>query len=315
MSGRRFDAEKLDQGSLKKLSELARLARGDILKMTTLAASGHPGGSMSSIYFYLVLYSYANVDPQSPSDPDRDRIVISHGHTSPGVYTALGRIGFFPIEAAIATFRKAGSPFEGHVEKGVPGIEWNTGNLGQGLSAGCGFALGSNILKKGFHVFVTMGCGEQQKGQISEARRFAIKYGLASPSGVLTYNLRQISGVTPEIMPQNISKNFESDGWHIIEVDGHQFQDVYGAFRKATLSNHPTMILAHTTMGKGVSFMEGKEEFHGRALNLEEYKKAIQELGVEDDLDRYRQIREKGTLPFSGRTYPKEAPSIQIGNP
>lgn len=315
MSKRRFDAEKLDQGSLKKLSELARLARGDILKMTTLAASGHPGGSMSSIDFYLVLYSYANVDPQSPSDPDRDRIVISHGHTSPGVYTALGRIGFFPIESAIATFRKAGSPFEGHVEKGVPGIEWNTGNLGQGLSAGCGFALGSNILKKGFHVFVTMGCGEQQKGQISEARRFAIKYGLDHLTVIIDYNLRQISGVTPEIMPQNISKNFESDGWHIIEVDGHQFQDVYGAFRKATLSNHPTMILAHTTMGKGVSFMEGKEEFHGRALNLEEYKKAIQELGVEDDLDRYRQIREKGTLPFSGRTYPKEAPSIQIGNP
>src|SRR4030043_839916 len=222
--------------------------------MTTLAASGHPGGSMSSIDFYLVLYSYANVDPQSPSDPDRDRIVISHGHPSPGVYTALGRIGFFPIESAIATFRKAGSPFEGHVEKGVPGIEWNTGNLGQGLSAGCGFALGAKVLKRDLHVFVAMGCGEQQKGQISEVR-------------------------------------------------------------EAVLSGHPTVIMAHTIMGKGVSFMEGKEEFHGRALNLEEYKKAIQELGVEDDLDRYRQIREKGTLPFSGRTYPKEAPSIQIGNP
>ena len=315
MNEKRFHAEKLDQGSLKKLAELAKLARGDILKMTTLAASGHPGGSMSSIDFYLVLYSYANVHPQSSSDPDRDRIVISHGHTSPGVYAALGHIGFFPIEAAIATFRKAGSPFEGHVEKGVPGVEWNTGNLGQGLSAGCGFALGSKILKKGFHVFVTMGCGEQQKGQISEARRFAIKYGLDNLTVIIDYNLRQISGVTPEIMPQNISKNFESDGWHVIEVDGHQFQDVYGAFRKATLSNHPTMILAHTTMGKGISFMEGKEEFHGRALNLEEYKKAIQELGVEDNLDRYRQIREEETLPFLGRIYPKEAPSIQIGNP
>src|SRR5271157_5643298 len=137
MHGRRFDAEKLDKESLEKLSELARLARGDILKMTTLAGSGHPGGSMSSIDFYLVLYSYANVDPRSPSDPNRDRIVISHGHTSPGVYVALGRVGFFPIEAAIATFRKAGSPFEGHVEKGIPVVEWNTGNLGQGLSAGC----------------------------------------------------------------------------------------------------------------------------------------------------------------------------------
>ncbi len=315
MSGKRFDAEKLDEGSLKRLSELARLARGDILKMTTLARSGHPGGSMSSIDFYLVLYSYANVHPQSPSDPNRDRIVISHGHTSPGVYAALGRIGFFPIEAAIINFRKAGSPFEGHVEKGVPGVEWNTGNLGQGLSAGCGFALGSKILKNGFHVFVAMGCGEQQKGQISEARRFAIKYGLDNLTVIIDYNCRQISGVTQEIMPQNISKNFESDGWRVMEVDGHQFQKIYTAFREATLSKHPTAIIAHTIMGNGVSFMEGKEEFHGRALTLEEYKKAVQELGVEDDLERYQKIREWGTLSFAGRKYLVKTPSIQIGSP
>ena len=315
MSGRRFDAEKLDKESLERLSKLSRLARGDILKMTTLAGSGHPGGSMSSVDFYLVLYSYANVHPQSPADPNRDRIVISHGHTSPGVYAALGRLGFFPIEAAIATFRKAGSPFEGHVEKGIPGVEWNTGNLGQGLSAGCGLALGSRILKKGFHVFVAMGCGEQQKGQISEARRFAIKYGLDNLTAIIDFNCRQISGVTQEIMPQDIVRNFESDGWRVKEVNGHQFQEIYTAFREATFSKHPTLILAHTTMGKGVSFMEGKEEFHGRALTLEEYKKAIQELGVEDDLDRYRQIREKENLPFHGRKYPIEAFLAQTGNP
>ena len=315
MSGRRFDAEKLDKESLERLSKLSRLARGDILKMTTLAGSGHPGGSMSSVDFYLVLYSYANVYPQSPADPNRDRIVISHGHTSPGVYAALGRLGFFPIEEAIATFRKAGSPFEGHVEKGIPGVEWNTGNLGQGLSAGCGLALGSRILKKGFHVFVAMGCGEQQKGQISEARRFAIKYGLDNLTAIIDFNCRQISGVTQEIMPQDIVRNFESDGWRVKEVNGHQFQEIYTAFREATFSKHPTLILAHTTMGKGVSFMEGKEEFHGRALTLEEYKKAIQELGVEDDLDRYRQIREKENLPFTARKYPIEAFLAQTGNP
>ncbi len=315
MSKKRFGAKKLDEESLKRLSELARLARGDILKMTTLAGSGHPGGSMSSIDFYLVLYSYANIHPQSSSDPNRDRIVISHGHTSPGVYAALGRIGFFPIEAAIAAFRKTGSPFEGHVEKSIPGVEWNTGNLGQGLSAGCGFALGSKISKKGFHVFVTMGCGEQQKGQISEARRFAMKYGLDNLTVIIDFNCRQISGVTQEIMPQNISENFKSDGWQVMEIDGHQFQEIYASLRKATLSKHPTVIIANTTMGKGVSFMEGKEEFHGRALTLEEYKKAIQELGVEDDLYRYRQIREKGPFPFDGRKYPLEVPSISTGNP
>jgi len=315
MQGKRFDVERLDQQSLEKLSELARLARGDILKMTTLAGSGHPGGSMSSIDFYLVLYSYANVDPRSPSDPTRDRIVISHGHTSPGVYAALGRVGFFPIEAAIATFRKAGSPFEGHVEKGIPGVEWNTGNLGQGLSAGCGFALGAKILKKEFHVFVAMGCGEQQKGQISEARRFAVKYGLDNLTAVIDFNCRQISGVTQEIMPQDVMRNFESDGWRVIEADGHQFQEIYTAIRQAALSKHPTLILAHTTMGKGVSFMEGKEDFHGRALTFEECKRAIQELGVEDDLDRYRRIQDWGTPSFTGRKYLVPSPSIEIGSP
>jgi transketolase len=315
MSGKRFDAERLDEAALTRLTDLARLARGDILKMTTLAGSGHPGGSMSSIDFYLILYSCANIHPQSPSDPNRDRIVVSHGHTSPGVYAALGRIGFFPIETVIVNFRKAGSAFEGHVEKGVPGVEWNTGNLGQGLSAGCGLALGAKILKRDFHVFVTMGCGEQQKGQISEARRFAIKYSLDNLTVIIDYNRRQISGITQEIMPQNIAKNFESDGWGVIEVDGHQFQKIYTGLRETILSKHPTAILAHTTMGKGVSFMEGKEEFHGRALTLEEYKRAVQELRVEDDLDRYRQIRETETHPFTGRKYPIEIPSLQTGSP
>jgi len=315
MSGKRFQAERLDEAALARLTELGRLARGDILKMTTLAGSGHPGGSMSSIDFYLVLYSYANVDPRSPSVPDRDRIIISHGHTSPGVYAALGRIGFCPIEAAVATFRKAGSPFEGHVEKGIPGIEWNTGNLGQGLSAGCGFALGAKVLKKDLHVFVAMGCGEQQKGQISEARRFAVKYGLENLTVIVDYNCRQISGVTQEIMPQNIARNFQSDGWRVIELDGHHFQEIYAGVREAVLSGHPTVIMAHTIMGKGISFMEGKEEFHGRALNLDEYKKAIQELKVEDDLDRYRQIRETGTNPYIGRKYPTEIPSVKTGSP
>lgn len=314
MLPKRFIAEKLDQNSLERLKKLSIIARGDIIKMTTLAGSGHPGGSMSSIDFYLVLYSFANIDPKNPSDPDRDRIIISHGHTSPGVYAALGRLGFFSIDEAITNFRKAGSPFEGHVEKSVPGVEWNTGNLGQGLSAGCGFALGAKILKKNFHVFVAMGCGEQQKGQISEARRFAIKYNLENLTVIIDYNDRQISGITHEVMPQNIVKNFESDGWYVMEIDGHDFKEIYSSIRKAILMKHPTAILAHTVMGKGVSFMEGKEEYHGRALNLEEYKSAIKELGLDDDLDYYRQAREKNSLQFYRRkltiSYPEIIPGI-----
>ena len=132
---------------------------------------------------------------------------------------------------------------------------------------------------------------------------------------IVDFNCRQISGVTQEIMPQDISKNFESDGWRVMEVEGHSFQEIYTAFREATFSRYPTVIIAHTTMGKGVSFMERKEEFHGKALTLQEYKEAIRELGVEDDLDRYRQTREKGTLPYTGRKFPMELPSIQTGNP
>jgi transketolase len=263
---------------LQKLTELSKLARGDILKMTTLAGSGHPGGSMSSIDFYLVLYAYANVHPQSSSDPNRDRIVISHGHTSPGVYAALGRTGFFPFEAAIVNFRKAGSAFEGHVERGVPGVEWNTGNLGQGLSAGCGLALGSKVLKRGFHVFAAMGCGEQQKGQITEARRFAVKYDLHDLTVMIDFNCRQISGVTQEIMPQNIVENYKSDGWRVIEVNGHDFQEIYRGLREATLFNirHDPGPYCH---GQSVSFWRERKR-PWKSLNLEEYKKAIQELGL-----------------------------------
>jgi len=292
MRRNRFTEPQMDEKDLQYLKQLAHKCRGDILKMTTLAGSGHPGGSMSSIEMYLTLYYFANVDPQNPKNPDRDRIIISHGHTSPGVYSALGNLGFFNIEEAIAYFRLAGSIFEGHVERYVPGVEWSTGNLGQGLSAGCGMALSAKLLKKDFHVFVVMGDGEQQKGQISEARRFAKKYNLSNLTVLIDYNKLQLSGPLSEIMSQNIKENYLSDGWEVIEVDGHDLQALYKAIRQAVYDEKPTAILAHTVMGKGVSFMENKFEFHGRALKPDEYKKAIEELGIEDDLEKYKAMRE-----------------------
>jgi len=164
----KFLTYNLTKNDIAMLEKLGKLCRGDILKMTTLAGSGHPGGSMSSLDIYLVLYSFANLTPNNYEELERDRVIISHGHTSPGVYSALGRLNFFSIDDAIAFFRKAGSIFEGHVERDVPGIDWTTGNLGQGLSAGIGFALGSKILNLDSHVFVVMGDGEQQKGQLSK---------------------------------------------------------------------------------------------------------------------------------------------------
>ncbi|MEM2841691.1 MAG: transketolase, partial [Thermoproteota archaeon] len=283
---------------LEQLEKLSRVARGDILKMTTLAASGHPGGSMSSIDIYLALFSYANIRPDDPCWPERDRVVISHGHTSPGVYSALGRLGFFNVDDAIATFRLAGSRFEGHVERCVPGVEWSTGNLGQGLSAGCGFAVAGRVRGKDYHVFVAMSDAEQAKGQVAEARRFVNKYGFSNITVIIDYNERQISGKTFEVMPVNIKEGYASDGWRVLDTDGHDIKDLRRALDEAVVDGAPTAIVAKTVMGKGVSFMEGKEEYHGRALKIEEYKKAILELGLEDDLDRYRKLREKFSSEF-----------------
>jgi transketolase len=276
---------------LKEIQKQADQARGAILKMTTLAGSGHPGGSMSTIDFLLMLLHMANINPEKPKWEKRDRIIISHGHVSPAAYSALGLMGFFDLDDAISQFRLAGSKFEGHVEPAVPGIEWASGNLGQGLSAGCGFALGCKLKNIHNHTFVLMGDGEQQKGQISEARRFAAKYRLKNITAFVDYNNLQISGKTEKIMPQNILENYISDGWGVIEIDGHDLVEIRDAIVDAVCHDKPTLILAHTTMGKGVSFMENKEKYHGSAISEEQLNAALKELRLENDLDKYKKLR------------------------
>jgi len=299
-----FEKEKLDKGKIAKLKEMGRLARGDILKMTTLAKSGHPGGSMSSIDIYLVLYFCANIEPANPYYPERDRIVVSHGHTSPGVYAALAQRGFFDRDRVIAEFRKAGTIFEGHTERGVPGVEWDSGNLGQGLSAGCGFALAARLHNGNYQVFVAMGDGEQSKGQISEARRLAKKFQLNNITVIIDCNRLQLSGSLEKIMPQNIKANYLADGWDVLEIDGHNYQEIYQALREAVNNkNSPVAIMAQTSMGKGVSFMEDKFEFHGMPLSLDQCKTALPELGFNDNLDEYfRQMEEKRKRNSGERT-------------
>ncbi len=299
---RGFRATTLSEKEIRRLEELAKLIRGDILKMTTLAKSGHPGGPMSSLELFLVTMSYANINPEDPDMEGRDYIVVSHGHTSAGVYATLGRLGFFNIDDAIAYFRQAGSPFEGHIERDVPGIEWTTGNLGQGLSAGCGFALASKLKGYDNHVFVIMGDAEQAKGQVAEARRFAKKFNLNNITVLIDYNRRQISGKTFEIMPVNIRENYESDGWKVIEVDGHNVREIYEAIVECQRHEEsPCMVLAHTVMGKGVSFMEGKEVYHGKPLSEEQLEKALSELGLENDLEKYKKLRETRKFPVFNR--------------
>ncbi len=287
-----FDAEKLTEKQIQDLRELSRLAKGDIITMTRLAGTGHPGGSMSSLDLYLTVFSQANLEGE-----DRDQIVISHGHTSPGAYASLARLGHMPVEEVVAFFRKAGSPFEGHVVKGIPFINWSTGNLGQGLSAGIGFAIASKMRGGSSHVYVFMGDGEQQKGQICEARRLAIKYGLSNITAFVDYNKLQISGGIDLVMPQNIVENYLSDGWDIIEINGHDHQEIYAALKQARSVDNPVCIIANTVMGNGVPFMENKEKYHGSPVSEAEYKEAMGILGLEDRLDYYRDKR-KGTWTF-----------------
>ena len=278
---------------LKGIQKRADQARGAILKMTTLAGSGHPGGSMSTIDFLLMLMHMTKIDPEKPKWEKRDRIIISHGHVSPAAYSALGLMGFFKLDDAISQFRLAGSKFEGHVEPDVPGIEWASGNLGQGLSAGCGFALGCKLKNIHNHTFVLMGDGEQQKGQLSEARRFATKYKLKNITAFIDYNKLQICGRTEKIMPQSILENYISDGWGVIEIDGHDLVEIRDAIVDAVCHDKPTLILAHTTMGKGVSFMENKEKYHGSTISEEQLNAALKELGLENDFEKYKELRSK----------------------
>lgn len=291
-----FSRDSLSAADINSLKNFANKCRGDIIRMTTLAASGHPGGSMSSIDIYSVLYGLGAVYPKDPFKPERDRIVISHGHTSPGVYSALGNLGFFDINYAMLTFRTAGFQFEGHIEKTVPGVEWDTGNLGQGLSAACGFALSSRLNNYNNQVYCVMGDGEQTKGQIGEARRFAVKYALNNLTVIVDKNNLQIGGKTSDVMPNNIAENFKADGFAVLEINGHDFNEIYGAIKKAHSIPSPVVIIADTVMGKGVSFMENKEKYHGSPLGVEDCKKALAELGETDDIDELVSRKKSGGI-------------------
>ncbi|MCG3174114.1 MAG: Transketolase 2 [Myxococcota bacterium] len=288
--------ETLNSRDLEELAATRRRCAQWIIECTTLAGSGHPGGSLSSLDFLMLIYAMANHDPANPRRMDRDRIVISHGHVSPGVYAVLADAGYFDPTRMVVEFRRAGALFSGHVESVVPGVEWSTGNLGQGLSAGCGMALASRLRGGGARAIVCMGDGEQQKGQIGEARRFAVKYGLHNLCAVVDVNGLQIGGETSKIMPQDIAANWRGDGWNVIETDGHDLPELHRALRRALTvpaGSAPTAVLARTVMGKGVPFMENKAKFHGSAASHEQAAEAFAHLGVENRLAKLAEQRKQ----------------------
>lgn len=262
------------------LKKLACDFRKEILEMIAQAGSGHPGGSLSAVEILIALYYYKmNHKPDNPCWPMRDRFIMSKGHASPVVYVTLANSGYFPKEE-LMTFRKLGSRLQGHVHIGVPGIELSTGSLGQGLSVANGMALGAKIRKVNFKIYCVLGDGEIQEGQVWEAAMTAAHHKLDNICAILDNNGVQENGPVDEIKnEQPLVDKWRSFGWQVIEVDGHNFAELIMALDTFdTIKGKPTLILAHTIKGKGVSFMEGQAKWHGKAPNKEQLASALAEL-------------------------------------
>ncbi len=307
--------EELPDAAVAALEEAARRGRQRAVTMTAVADSGHPAGSLSSMEMYLLTYGTARLTPENAPSSDRDHVVVSHGHTSPGAYAALAAWGFVDGLDAEAHFRDCGSPFSGHVERGLPGVDWSSGNLGQGLAAGVGYALAARARGNGAHTIVLMGDGGQTKGQSAEARRIAHKEGLGNLTALVDYNGIQISGATGDVMPADLEALWKADGWRVLFCDGHDFRDLYRALREAWHDDKPTVVFCRTVMGKGVSFMEGKADYHGKAPSGELYAQAMRDLGGDPDrLAAAKKRRGSELLPQMCRVRPC-LPEMDLGEP
>ena len=266
----------------KDLKEIAKQLRKTALTMIYEAQSGHPGGAFSIADIVADLYfREMTVDPQNPRWPDRDRFVLSKGHVCPIQYSALGILGFFP-EADLHTLRQEGSKLQGHPSMNrCPGIDISTGSLGQGLSCGVGMALAGKRDKKDYMVYVVVGDGEADEGQIWEAVMCAYRYQLDNLVVIIDNNGLQLDGTTDEIMPQlDLTKKFQAFGYDAYEIDGHNMEQIMDTFDQihAAKNGRPKFINAHTVKGKGVSFMENQLAWHGIAPNDEQYAQAMREL-------------------------------------
>ncbi|RKZ16524.1 transketolase [bacterium] len=265
----------------KELEEISLEVRRDIIKMVAEAKSGHPGGSLSAVEILVYLYfKRMRIDPENPDWPDRDRFVLSKGHATPVFYSVLARRGFFSTDLLL-TFRKTGSILQGHPSYlETPGVEASTGSLGQGLSIANGIALAGKIDKKDYHVYVLLGDGEIEEGEIWEASMSAHRFGLDNLTAILDNNNLQIDGSVDRIMdPYPLEDKWRAFGWHVISINGHSFDEIHEAFEEALKTKgKPTMIIAHTIKGKGVSFMENNYKWHGKAPDRELAEKALKEL-------------------------------------
>ena len=264
-----------------ELMKTANEVRKGVIEAVHSAKSGHPGGSLSAADIYTYLYfEEMNIDPKDPKKEDRDRFVLSKGHTAPGLYAALANRGFFPVEDLL-TLRHTGSYLQGHPDmKHIPGVDMSSGSLGQGISAACGMALAAKLGGKDYRVYTLLGDGEIQEGQVWEAAMFAGFRKLDNLVVIVDNNNLQIDGAVDEVCsPYPIDKKFESFNFHVIDIDGNDFDEIAKAFAEARATKgQPTAIIAHTVKGKGVSYMENVGDWHGKAPNDEQYEIAMEEL-------------------------------------
>ena len=270
----------MDEKIKKNLMKIACKARMGVIEGTYNAKSGHPGGSLSICDLLAYLYfEKMNVNPENPDMKERDRFVLSKGHTAPALYAILAQKGFFP-EEELKTLRHIGSELQGHPCINIKGVDMSSGSLGQGISVACGMALSAKISSDSYKVYTVLGDGEIEEGQVWEAAMFASHYKLDNLVAVVDYNGLQIDGKLSEVFsPEPIDKKFEAFGWHVISIDGHDFDQIDNAFKEADkINGKPVAIIQKTVKGKGVSFMENQVSWHGSAPNREQYDKAMEEL-------------------------------------
>ena len=271
----------MDAAIKKQLQIKACKVRMGVIEGVYNAKSGHPGGSLSIADILTYLYfAHMNIDPKNPKWEDRDRFVLSKGHTAPALYAVLAHRGFFSVDE-LKTLRKPGSMLQGHPSmKLTPGVDMSTGSLGQGISTAVGMALGAKFGGKSFRVYTALGDGEIQEGQVWEAAMFAAAKGLDNLTAVIDNNNLQIDGSVAEVnSPYPIPEKFRAFGWNVIEICAHSFDEIDAAFKAASeFKGKPTAIIAKSIKGKGVSFMEDQCSWHGTAPNSEQYEQAMAEL-------------------------------------
>ncbi len=272
---------KLTAQKVEELEKIAQEVRREIVSMIYRAGSGHPGGSLGMADIFTALYfQILNHNPKDPEYLERDRLVLSNGHICPVQYAALALAGYFPLED-LQDLRKIGSGLQGHPYRGfLPGIETTSGPLGSGLSQAAGMAWAGKHDQKKWQVVCLMSDAEQDEGNVWEAVMFATKYKLGNLTAVIDRNKIEVDGPTEKVMPLgSLKEKYQAFGWHVLEIDGHDFKEIANAFEESKdIKGKPVLIVANTVLGKGVSFMENKIEWHSHSINKEELDKALKEL-------------------------------------